>query len=176
MGTFDLDLELLAVVTIRCTQRLLKRLGIKPDPAPPPSTTKLGDWYANLLYTPRGQFILCTSERSLLPVIISAKDARMLLPGKLQLALGAMLMNLGVPFDAIRPEFSQMEPVAYAKTANRVVLGVMNEFAFVSGDDLADGLDPIEASMQLAQLLWGPLGSRYPIEVARSLLLGGALC
>jgi hypothetical protein len=99
------------MLTIRCTQRLLKRLGIKPDPNPPASTTKLGDWYANLLYTPRGQFILCTSERSLLSVLVTAKDARMLLPGKLPLALGAFLMNLGVPFDAIRAEISEMEPV-----------------------------------------------------------------
>ena len=49
----------------------------------------------------------------------------------------------------------------------------MNEFAFTSGDDLADGLDPMEASMQLARMLWGPLGSQYPIEVTKALLAAG---
>jgi hypothetical protein len=161
------------MLTIRCTQRLLSRLGIKPDPNPPPSSTKLGDWYANLLYTPRGQFILCTSERSLLPVIVTAKDARLLLPAKLTLALGTLLTNLGVSFETIRPELSEMEPVTYAKTASRVVLGMMNDFAFNAGDDIASGYDPAEANRRIAEMPCSPIGMGFPIDVARSLLIGG---
>jgi len=42
------------------------------------STTRLGDWYANLVYRPGGQVILFVNERSLLPVLVAASPARSL--------------------------------------------------------------------------------------------------
>jgi hypothetical protein len=163
------------MLTIRCTQRLLKRLGMKPDPNPPPSTTTLGDWYANLIYTPRGQLILCTSERSLLSVLVAAKDARMLLPGRLPLALGALLMNLGVPFDAIRTEVSEMEPVVYAKTVNRAVLGTMTDFNFATGHYMHHGSDETDVMMRLAHTPCGAIGMEFPDRTAMALLSTGAV-
>jgi hypothetical protein len=41
------------VYTLRCTQRLLKRLDMKPEPAAPTPNTRLGDWYANLIHVRR---------------------------------------------------------------------------------------------------------------------------
>jgi hypothetical protein len=54
--------------TLRCTKKLLTRLKVKPDPRPPPSTTKLGDWYADVLNLGRERLVLCVSELTLLPV------------------------------------------------------------------------------------------------------------
>ena len=60
--------DVIDVLTIRATTRLLKRAKIQPDPAPPASTGKLGDWYGNLLIVRPAQLVLCVSERTLLPV------------------------------------------------------------------------------------------------------------
>jgi len=58
--------------TLRCTKKLLTRLGspVPVDEVDP--TTRLGDWYANLLFQPGGQVVLFVNERSLLPVLVAA--------------------------------------------------------------------------------------------------------
>ncbi len=61
--------------TLRCTRTLLKRLRAQPNASPPPPTTRLGDWYGNLLYTRPQQLVICVSERSLLPVVVPSRGS-----------------------------------------------------------------------------------------------------
>ena len=42
------------MITLRCTQKLRKYLGIVPVDIPEPSTAMLGDWYVNLV--PKGAY------------------------------------------------------------------------------------------------------------------------
>jgi hypothetical protein len=58
--------------------------------------TRLGDWYGNLFSVIRQQFALFTSERSLLSVVLPAKEIRPL-PGALTDALRRLLSDLEVP-------------------------------------------------------------------------------
>jgi hypothetical protein len=60
------------VFSLRCTARLLERLKLKPQPAVPPPTTRLGDWYANLVHLPGRQVVLALSDRTFLPVVVAA--------------------------------------------------------------------------------------------------------
>jgi hypothetical protein len=62
----------------------------------PCSSGSLGDWYANLLYIDRQQFILAVSEKTLLPLLISAKDAK-LFPQRLRESLAESLDALKHP-------------------------------------------------------------------------------
>jgi hypothetical protein len=39
------------VLTIRCTRKLLERLDVEASSVPLHPTNRLGDWYANLLFT-----------------------------------------------------------------------------------------------------------------------------
>ena len=64
------------MLTIRCTQRLLKAFRIKVIDEETPSTTRLGDWYANLIGTTCGNRILCVSDRSLLAVVLGEREWR----------------------------------------------------------------------------------------------------
>jgi hypothetical protein len=61
------------VFTLRCTKKLLARLGASPALDDVEPTTRLGDWYANLLFRPGGQVVLFVNERTLLPVIVKAR-------------------------------------------------------------------------------------------------------
>ena len=117
--------------TLRCTKKLLTRLGVKPDPRPPPSTTKLGDWYSDVLNMGRERLVLCVSELTLLPVIVPAVGAGIDLNAKLARGLRETLQALGAPKAAIDAEVNQLLDVIIAKTASRVVLGSMNEFQFM---------------------------------------------
>lgn len=79
---------------LRCAARLRKRLGTTEETSSAPSSTRLGDWYAHLLFT-RPQVVLCVSDRTFLPVVIAARDSRVLVP-RLREAVGQMLRALGV--------------------------------------------------------------------------------
>src|SRR5882672_4044257 len=61
------------VITFRCTKRVVERFRLEPVEEAPASTGILGDWYANLLNVGSQRFVLCVSERTLLPVILPAR-------------------------------------------------------------------------------------------------------
>lgn len=115
------------MVTIRCTQKLLRR--VQSSASPPTSTTLLGDWYANILFARPEQLILCVSERTLLPVVVTARDARSL-GARLARSLREILLRLGVPPVNVDAEQSQMNSVSFGPTRNRRVLGTINDFLF----------------------------------------------
>ena len=83
--------------TLRCTKKLLTRLKVKPDLQPPPSTTKLGDWYADTLNLGRERLVLCVSELTLLPVVVPAIGAGVDLNAKLARGLRERWRRSGPP-------------------------------------------------------------------------------
>lgn len=134
---------------LRCTQKLLVRLNSAPDPEPAPPDTVLGDWYAKLVRVGRTQVVLAVSERTLLPVVVPARDGRSLVQ-RLTEALEPILNSVGVAaVDAIA-ERSAMQRWVIGKTANRRVLGSLNDLAF----QLQVGLLDFPDRTLLAQSLW----------------------
>ena len=93
--------------TLRCTQRLLHRIPGAPLSENAKPTTLLGDWYANLLFPRAQQMVLCISERTLLPLIVPAKDARYLIDRMAQ-ALPEVLSALAIESTMIQRETSAM--------------------------------------------------------------------
>ena len=63
------------MLVLRCTQKLLKRIG-QPVADPPQSTTALGDWFAQPLSVGHQRFVLFASEHSRLPILMPAKDTK----------------------------------------------------------------------------------------------------
>lgn len=152
--------------TLHCTQRLRDR--IKADLASPgPSDTLLGNWYATALFW-KPQVALLVSESTLLPVLMPLAPAATLarrFPAQLALVLKAH----GLSADAIAQEVWRMSEVVYAKTANRSVVGMLNEFSFFAdcwrprfGEDL------VVLSQKLAETPCGPL-RKGPISPDRAL-------
>src|SRR6202158_5205177 len=115
------------MMTLRCTQNLLRRLDVTHKPVA--STTVLGDWYANILFSRPHQLVLCVSERSLLPVVLLAKETQTL-ASRLVGATCDVLQRLGVAPSQIERELLEMQSFAYSRTQNRRVLGSLNDFIF----------------------------------------------
>lgn len=147
----------LALFTLRCTQKLLDRLSVPPVVDPEAPTTVLGDWYANLVRAGRTQVILAVSERTLLPVVIPARDARTMAQ-RLTDALEPMLLCLNIPAQDVVAERETMTKHAFAKTVDRRILGSLKELAF----QLEVGLFEWPERTLLAQSLWL---SKTPMKV-----------
>jgi hypothetical protein len=145
--------------TLRCTARLRKRLGTTEDTPSTPPSTKLGDWYAHLLFT-RPQLVLCVSERTLLPVLIPARDHRLLVP-RLRDAVGQMLSALAVGDAAVASEQEAMKDAVIGKTVSRQVLGSMNDFVRML-DSYRGAGSLLEVSLRLAETPCGPLRMSGP--------------
>ncbi len=116
--------------------------------------------------------ILCTSERSLLSVIVPAKDLPSL-PRRIADALAYLLGRIGIPDPAIRREVREMQWVRFAPTASRRVLGHMNDFAFQVEHMASHGDGPLYMSDLAERLAGTPCGSMEyarPVDVAAALL------
>ena len=152
---------------IRCTKKLIDRVSPKALPSPVPPSTVLGDWYANLVFTRPEQYIVCISERTLLPVVVTAKDAKNL-PGRLADATAEVLMAIGLAETDIDEEITQMRSAYFAKTADRRVLGSLNDFVFHfehgTGSDLSVSI--LERTLRMARMPCGAIEYAYPSEAA----------
>jgi hypothetical protein len=118
------------MLVVRATRKLLDRLGAVTQRPGQTSTTRLGDWYA-AAWAWKPQVTLFVSEATLFPVLMPLAPSATLLtrfPGHLAQALAAQ----DVPQAFIAEELAHMQDVRLARTANRSLVGIMNEFSFLA--------------------------------------------
>jgi hypothetical protein len=162
--------------TLHCTRKLLDR--IHPELVAPCSpTTGLGNWYATALFW-KPQMALLVNERTLLPVVMPLAPAATLAK-RFPAALKDVLQALDLPADFIQAEIDGMGEVVYAKTANRSLVGMLNEFSFLGEAyrDRSGHFDPLALSLKLAGVPCGPLskGAGMPNLAVRDVVAGGGL-
>jgi hypothetical protein len=150
---------------IRCTRKLLDRGAPKPLAPEAVATTVLGDWYANIVFERPEKLVVCISERTLLPVIVTAKDFKGF-PSRIAAAAEKMLKEIGVSDEDIANEIVAMQQSYFAKTIDRRVLGSLNDFVYHVQDGTAsrkhDSLH--ERALRLAQMPCAVLQFAYPSE------------
>jgi hypothetical protein len=155
------------MVVLRCTQRLLARLKRANNLSDDESTTRLGDWYGNVLQLGRRQYLLFISERSRLPVVIPICEARHLatvFPD----TVCAVLAAVGVPAMDIAEERARMSAMAFGRTRNRSLLGTMTDYTLMAQHVDARRAEPetAEELMRfLAQTPILPLNGAQPIDL-----------
>ena len=158
------------MVVLRCTLRLLVRLKEAGDPPTAESTTRLGDWYGNILQIGRRQYLLFISERSRLPVVIPITESKRLgtvFPD----TVCERLAIVGIAAADIADERIRMSELAFGRTRNRSLLGTLNDFAFMaqSGDARrTEPESPEELMRFLSQTPILPLDGASPIELTRA--------
>jgi hypothetical protein len=146
---------------LRATKKLLDRLG-PPSPVDgAASTTLLGDWYATCLFW-RPQVALLVSEVTLLPVLMPLAPAATLL-ARFGPQLAVVLAAHGTPQPVIDTELPQMAETRLAKTANRSIVGIMNEFRYLAEAWREDEPTPdlLQLALRLATTPCGPLYKRH---------------
>jgi hypothetical protein len=158
------------MIVLRCTQTLLRRLHQTPVEEAPTSSTVLGDWYANVLWVYRKPLVLAVSARTLLPVLVPAREPVSLGP-RLAEALGHMLAALGIPAQRVEEEQRHMARIAFARTNSRQILGTLNDFDRML--DPAPGQSLLSAALQLAKAPCGPIGMESPDRMTVNLFNAG---
>jgi hypothetical protein len=121
-------------VILRCTKKLLSVIGSVPISEPAPDAE---DWYASLLWFDRRKCLLLTHVGTLFTIFeadVSASDLRS--TGSFISALVRReLLSEGLSPDMFGPG---SEEVVYAKTADRSVLGCMNDMAYMCEEAIAE--------------------------------------
>jgi uncharacterized protein DUF6933 len=118
------------MLTLRCTKKLMKRLGTQPTPKPLSLTNTLGDWYANLFNYDGLDIAMCVNAqtRYAIPVPLHdyVKDHTLYID--LIWRVHDAIRRLGLPDTTaykIVKEYSYC--LIIAPTADRSILGTMNE-------------------------------------------------
>jgi hypothetical protein len=147
------------------TKKLLDRLKVRPNQASPEPTTQLGSWYATALFW-KPQVVLFVNEPTLLPVLVPLAPAATVIerfPG----FVAEMLHELDIPRPIIDTELAEMSEHVVAKTANRSVVGMLNEFSFLGERFLDVGTDLRLLSLRLADVPCGPLYKSTSYQTAK---------
>jgi len=164
------------MITLRCTKKLRDFLGVElTDPLQPTSST-LGDWYANLVQTFSGDLILIVNEKTLLAVAIPVQDA-VRLEDWFRMRVCNLLSMIDIDPGVAGEELRHYEEVQYAKTASRRVLGSMNDFVYAIQHRFDPANGEVNYSLSdmevwLSDWICFPLESHVPQKEARKLLGG----
>ena len=113
--------------TIHCTKKLLDRVKPSVSAAPPEPTTYLGNWYATALFW-KPQVALLVNERTLLPVLMPLAPAAELAQ-RFPEHLAPVLFAHSAPHALIEHELNAMLDFQYAKTTNRSLVGMLNQYS-----------------------------------------------
>ena len=157
---------------LRCTSRLLQTIGGKTKPAlNTAAPASPNDFYANLIWIEGRKCLLVTHAGTLFSTFtpdVRASDLRPL--GRFVVPLIQDALNSeGLPSDT----FGRLvaDDVELAKTADRSVLGCMNEMAWFSELVIMNAgnirlLDVAQLNHELRRLIFGTLGPAHPIDLA----------
>ena len=157
--------------SFRCTRRLINKLQASVVVEPPQPTTRLGDWYGNFLFSGYHRLLMFVSDRSLLPVLMPLRERNQLLPS-FRARLAELLLHLEISEKDVALELSEMAEAVLARTANRSILGSMNDFtqntkAYMQ---MHDDFSLLDLELWLAETPCGPKEYRYPNELTIQLL------
>jgi hypothetical protein len=114
--------------------------------------------------------VLCVSERTMLAVVVTARDARSL-GTRFRGRVVRLLAQLGVAPAAVEREARAMEEIVIAPTASRRVLGCLNEAAQTIEMELALGRRTEAATLELylSENIYSLTGYRHPRELVLGL-------
>ena len=162
---------------IRCTQKLIKELRVKP--VEPDEVTELESWHANLLRIEKRKCVLFTHDATLFSFFV---------PGlrrpefdHLNIAFGEGLFRTMRLFDFTQTQIEQMlelsRHISYAKTNNRSVLGSMNDLTlhieyYIADDGGLDTADLATMHQRINEIPFKAVGYKYQRDRLKDLLSG----
>lgn len=149
------------VFVIHGTRKFLDRVNESASAPVEQSTTAMGSWYATVLFW-KPQLALFVNESTLLPMLMPLAPAATVI-NRLPAALAVLLEAHGVQGPFIEHEVAKMSDHRLTTTANRSVVGIMNEFTHLGrAYRSSNGADDLVAlSLWLAQTPCGPLFGRH---------------
>ena len=160
------------MVIFRCTQKLAKKfkLPLEKD-FNETSTNILGDWYFNYFIFARKYYLLGVCEKSLLPVIIPAKEIKDF-PARFCGELNKILEFSGIEKQKIDEETAAMQKIRFAATKSKTVLGCQNDCIRLLPHILENTShrNLLEISLTLGRTPFKSINYANPLEITRECL------
>jgi hypothetical protein len=157
------------MVIFCCTQKLAKKfkLSLEKD-CKETSTNTLGDWYFNYFIFARKYYLLGMCEKSLLPVIIPAKEIKDF-PARFRGELTKILEFIEIGKQEIDEETTTMREIRFAVTKSRTVLGCQNDCIRLLPHILEEKPHSslLEISLKLGKIPFKSINYTNSIEVTR---------
>jgi hypothetical protein len=162
------------MVTMRCTQNLLKVLNVKPVERTQASDAKLGDWYAKPVETVAGDLIVCMSAPTFLSVAIPMSQLP-LFPIHFHMRVYNLLRHLAIPPEIASAEVEHYKEVRYARTESHQLRGILNDVAgnyqaFAEAQIGRGSLPVSEAEIGIASVPFGAPKYKTPLAEVRKAL------
>lgn len=118
------------MLTLRCTQKLRKEMGLSPkDLQDDAEDSLLGDWYAHMFFQDRKKCVCFVAEKTLLCFIATALPRERIkrLDEVFRDGLFRLLLDEGFQPQHATPIFEECQKVQYATTTDRSMTGTVNE-------------------------------------------------
>jgi hypothetical protein len=162
------------MITLRCTKKLQKALGVHPADDMAPATNALGEWYGNVIDTTAGELVVFCNARTFLSVAVPTTHTEDLIPTFVARVYN-LLRLIEVPEPLANREIAAYDSVQFARTADRSVLGSLNQIAQIFQYVAEESEPGSRLSLQSIELGLGEyfhkaLGNVYPSEAAANLL------
>ncbi|MER7279630.1 hypothetical protein ABT369_34825 [Dactylosporangium sp. NPDC000244] len=137
------------MLIVRATKKLRDRIGPPDLGGDEQSTTVLGEWYATR-FGWRPDVLLLVNEPTLLPVLLPLAPAATAL-SRATHDIAAAMATHGASAAIVAAELEQMRTHRIGTTANRSVVGIMNEFSHLADAyrdrDMQPSLDDLAARL-----------------------------
>lgn len=163
---------------IRCTAKLLKEAGFKPNEfqRDEPRFSFLGQWHANLIYIDGRKSVLFANDRTLFNFIAPDINRAQIreLPKVFRSFLSCVISAEAFPENVKSRIMGEYEDLELAKSSSRSVLGSLNDLAFhykysiVNAGGVHSWKIP-DIIHQMNRIPMQALKSNYPIEEIRAL-------
>ncbi|MCW8944108.1 MAG: hypothetical protein OQL27_04980 [Sedimenticola sp.] len=162
---------------IRCTQKLIKELRIKPTEID--ALNPMTSWHANVLRIDRRKCVLFIHDQSLFSVFVAGLKRSDF--DRLDEVFGQAMFRTLRLFDFDQRQVEQLldwgRHNSYTKTNSRSVLGSMNDMALHLQHHIAyeGGLSSVDLDglhLRINQIFFSAIGSYYPWQKLKSLLNG----
>ncbi len=164
---------------IHCTQKLLQEIKAPVTDLKDlsPDNSGLGNWYCNLFRFNRRKCLIFTNELTLYTFFIYGvmKNDIESLPELFSKNLALNLKQSRIDDRIIEKILEKYTEIGFCKTANKSVLGSMNDFVRHFTFRLADVRELTESEIFFAsytsnEIPMGALKYRYPVEVLKDLI------
>ena len=153
---------------LRLTDKLAKRIGIRPIESLPLCANPFTDWSSHLFEAGRAEYILSTNTVTLYSVVFPARGIKgePAFRSNMLAQLRAALLEDGFEFHYKRLIDVESESVSYSKAFSRNVTGSMNDLAELASYSMEEqGRSPEEATRMLNSSPFSIIGNASPRQV-----------
>ena len=146
------------MTVLRCTQKLLTAMRVKPAAPPSSGSNVLGDWTLTLLHVRPSKLVLAVSEHDCFALALEAAPYATLQQRFVE-AVFTQLIFIGIPSDVARRECEAMQPLTITATThypNRLSLQAnLKDYAWHAEFMSEDGRPLGELNARLADHIVG---------------------